>query len=565
MVVLAAGVSTMLILPLVIQASQVDPNNHTYGLAVGDYGLLYSFDGHSLTRIPSPTHENLTDVQWRHDTKYALITGEGGILLKYDGINVEQVSTTAKHGIDFNSVTWTRDDSTALIAGTDHSSGTIRGVLYRYEETGVEELFSQHYSGFNSIQYNPANNTLALLVGVSSQNYAHGIVELFDGHDLKQVSSNTNDTLHTVAWSPDGHYALIGGSIHGLTLNATLLQYESGIITQRPTSDCCFTNDAHGIRAISFNPERSSVGLINGNKGLVIAYEHDKMVRTRDYTNLSGNPEDLHHIGDFYGISWVPRTSTAYTVGGNLTVARINDLSTVDLIDQTIGGPRLHSIAIVDRNPKLAVPNQRPLTITSPPTILDKFLGAWSTFQQPFLLATIFTTVVYVMITAFRGTAKPVGPLEQPTDPVSTLNPDTPDLFTQLAKRMSPQLSRASPLIDGIGSKLRRLDWYGIPRRAWVIILSQIAVIISLTVWAVWEYFHNIYLQYYVASVGPVVSGTVVLVSTAMIGLWTIQYFRTRNNHRRRILPLSTPTIIPTATRKRRKEQDQVRQDQVPE
>ena len=48
------------------------------------------------------------------------------------------------------------------------------------------------------------------------------------------------------------------------------------------------------------------------------------------------------------------------------------------------------------------------------------------------------------------------------------------------------------------------MTWWDIPRRAWLIILSELAIILYLGSWAVSEYLFNAYFQNYVNSLAPI-------------------------------------------------------------
>ena len=48
------------------------------------------------------------------------------------------------------------------------------------------------------------------------------------------------------------------------------------------------------------------------------------------------------------------------------------------------------------------------------------------------------------------------------------------------------------------------MAWWDIPRRAWLIILSELAIILYLGSWAVSEYLFNAYFQNYVNSLAPI-------------------------------------------------------------
>lgn len=380
---------------LVLQAFPTQSPTHDYALVVGDRGSFYYFDGRSLIPIPISTHENLTSVEWRHDSNYALVVGSNGIVVKYDGTSSNIISSIPK--VNFQSVSWSPNDSQALIVGIDRSSGKNNGVMYRFDGKQISRVLALQDGGFNSVDWNP-NGSYALVVGFSTKDFLHGIIGVYDGHSLKDIPVNSNDTLNTVSWSPNGKYALIGGDIHGLTLNTTLFRYDDTKVTPLDTSKCCFTNDAHTTQTITFSQD-SHITLVNGNKGLVIQYNPDP-VRARDFVNFQDKLEDLHHIGDFYTSQFVPGTHIAYAAGGNGTVARISDDHVV-LLTQKIGMPSLRSLSITTKYN--ATRNMVPLYVDPPKTTIEETLASLSAIQQPLLLTVFLSLIPIVMILGSRG------------------------------------------------------------------------------------------------------------------------------------------------------------------
>jgi hypothetical protein len=81
---------------------------------------------------------------------------------------------------------------------------------------------------------------------------------------------------------------------------------------------------------------------------------------------------------------------------------------------------------------------------------------------------------------------------------------------------------------------VRPFEWWNIPRRAWIIIIAELSMIIALSSWAVSEYFNDIYFQSYVNSLAPVLVPVVsVGFGVASASIATVLYFRIKNLSRR--------------------------------
>ena len=74
------------------------------------------------------------------------------------------------------------------------------------------------------------------------------------------------------------------------------------------------------------------------------------------------------------------------------------------------------------------------------------------------------------------------------------------------------------------------MHWWSIPRRGWIIILAELAVIVTLAGWVYSEYVNNTYFQIYVNGLSPILLPIVSVgfgVSSATIA--TLLYFTMRN------------------------------------
>ncbi len=324
-------------------------------LVTGDDGGFYSYNGSALERIAVPTSSDLTALAWRHDHAYALVVGRNGTILKYDGQSVSVIPSGLPY-VSFYGVSWKADDSEALIVGT-------KGTVLAYDGSVATSIKSGLNETIYAVSWNPKQD-LALLVGCSyskascdnNSSTIDGLIMEYDGHAFTMINATRVFThkdpfiLYTVAWSPTGNYALIAGSW------ATLYKYSQGVITQIDMLQLFgnIAGDAHWIRVVKFN-DFDGTALILGDHGATILYDRGALTRTRTYTTLSGTEDDLlkgitdeqcivhswndlHCVGHFLGVEWIPGTKIAIAVGPTLHpipagfVARIWDMKVTLLI-----------------------------------------------------------------------------------------------------------------------------------------------------------------------------------------------------------------------------------------
>jgi hypothetical protein len=81
---------------------------------------------------------------------------------------------------------------------------------------------------------------------------------------------------------------------------------------------------------------------------------------------------------------------------------------------------------------------------------------------------------------------------------------------------------------------IQLLQWWKIPRRGWIIILGELAVIITLSSWVYSEYVNNTYFQNYVNGFSPILLPIISVgfgISSATVA--TLLYFTMMNMKRR--------------------------------
>ena len=82
--------------------------------------------------------------------------------------------------------------------------------------------------------------------------------------------------------------------------------------------------------------------------------------------------------------------------------------------------------------------------------------------------------------------------------------------------------------------RIQLLQWWKIPPRGWIIILGELAVIITLASWVYSEYVNNLYFQNYVNGLSPILLPIVSVgfgITSATVA--TLLYFTMRNIRRR--------------------------------
>lgn len=254
----------------------------SYALIVGDDGTVLKYNGTSATILSSNTTDDLYGVSWKSDGSYALITGHNYTILKYDEANFTAINNTIMN--DTYGVAWAPDGSFALISG-------LSGKVMKYDGTNLTEVYSEFDNmsiGGVSIAYN--QNSEAVIVGDC------GYVLMYNGTNITLLHNATGPLSNmtysqNIAWHPNGNYALIVG------LNGFAAKYENGNFSELNTGT---TEDLYGI---AWCPA-SSYALITGSSGTILKYDGTRFFKVGDESGKI-----------LFKVSWKPNSSEAVIVG----------------------------------------------------------------------------------------------------------------------------------------------------------------------------------------------------------------------------------------------------------
>jgi len=177
-----------------------------YALIVGDSGTVLKYDGAFFTALVSGTDRHLRGVAWKPDGSYALIVGgihvgiasyDYGIVLKYDAAT-GNISTIHSANTQLYDVAWKPDGSEALIVGDTWTA-------IRYDGTAFTHLTPESKpTHYRAVDWKP-DGSKALIVGLN------GIVAKYEAGGLTGLTGAPGDWWD-IAWNPAGTYALIAGA-----------------------------------------------------------------------------------------------------------------------------------------------------------------------------------------------------------------------------------------------------------------------------------------------------------------------------------------------------------------
>jgi WD40 repeat protein len=176
-----------------------------YALLVGDYGLLYEYDGKTLTQLNSGVMDPLYGVAFSPSGDHAVMVGYNGTIIGYDGATgaLSYHSIGAGHALE--GVTWNPNGLTALIVGIQ-SFSYEEVIRYDRYSANIEWQGSSCWPG--GIAYHPTDD-YALIV----EDWGHAAI--YDSNyytDLPTGFEQVTDGLNSVEWAPDGSTALITGA-----------------------------------------------------------------------------------------------------------------------------------------------------------------------------------------------------------------------------------------------------------------------------------------------------------------------------------------------------------------
>ncbi len=227
-------------------------------------GRVYKyFQNGTSVFIGKPVASALRQVAWRPDGAYALIIGDKGIVYTYDGTSLTKFSSTVIGGTNLNAVAWKPDGSYALIGGQN-------GLIFNYNGTAITKVTDPSTKNIYSISWNPNGNS-ALLVGDSGT-----ALKYTEPATITPLSSGTGQPLFAVAWDPTGSYALTAGA------NDVILSYNGTTFNALSTTGLSLPGK--NVRSIEFNPA-TGLGLLAGDTGMVLTYNGTRLAIVTSGTN----------------------------------------------------------------------------------------------------------------------------------------------------------------------------------------------------------------------------------------------------------------------------------------
>lgn len=166
----------------------------TYNL---DVTTAYLFDGAHLQPLDWQPARALRWAAWRPDGASLLAVGNGGSALSYDGTKLEPVDTGTRQNL--RGAAWSPDGAIALLVGN-------RGAVLRLEAGSATDVsLPQVTENLRRVAWHPGGEW-ALIVGNG------GSVLRYDraAASLTPLPGDRAHTLRSLAFRPDGAYALVG-------------------------------------------------------------------------------------------------------------------------------------------------------------------------------------------------------------------------------------------------------------------------------------------------------------------------------------------------------------------
>jgi len=171
-----------------------------FALVVGHNGTLARTDGSTLVRLNSTVNDTITSISWRPDGRFAFLCGDFPFVLRYDPQtgNVDRLDTGLA-GQYLRGVSWRPDGGTALVFGT-------LGTLYRYDGAGFTLLDTPTANQWLAAGWSVDNRTAILAARA-------GLLYRFEeGKNLTPLTTNTTESIYSIAFAPNGSLALCVGS-----------------------------------------------------------------------------------------------------------------------------------------------------------------------------------------------------------------------------------------------------------------------------------------------------------------------------------------------------------------
>lgn len=257
----------------------------------------------TITSLSSGTTAHLSDINWKPDGSYALISGSSGTLIKFDGSSFTEISTATTK--DLYDISWKPDGSEAVILGAN-PSGYSYGTIFSYDGSNFESCFVEKNDMYTTVSWKP-NGDYAVII----ERTAGKILYYYDTNTIIEVDDHNLNLLGAegIGWKPDGNYALIGG--HGTFSK----------IKNTDVKEIWPTSDDHYIRDIKWHYENEYALVV----GYTVGWDPISKPILRKYGEKSWQIIDPSTDNDLLGFSFKPGSSWGLITGEKGTVIKITD------------------------------------------------------------------------------------------------------------------------------------------------------------------------------------------------------------------------------------------------
>lgn len=265
---------------------------------------LYRFDGGKLERADAPGPRLLRWVAWRPDGRVALLVGNGGAALLWDGARYRALATGTRHNL--RGAAWAPDGALAGIVGN-------RGAILLTDGESVREVQSPTVENLRRVAWHP-DGAWALVVG-----NAGTALRLDREGRVEPIPGDRAHTLRAASWRPDGAYALVaayGSSWAGYPRPHPLYRCDGRYLQAMFASD-----DEDDFVAVDWLPD--------GREALIAGYAYRRdggvVNKVLFYDGHGFRTSLIEAPGLLWGAAWRPGTAEALLLGEQGRLIRYGD------------------------------------------------------------------------------------------------------------------------------------------------------------------------------------------------------------------------------------------------
>ena len=206
----------------------------SHALLVGNRGLVLHYDGLSMRTLAAPTNENLRRAAFAPDGSCALIVGNSGTVLHYEGPSTALRTGSALTPVPgdrahtLRTIAWRPDSAYALVRAyaSRHAGYPRPHALYKCDGLYLQALLtSDDEDDFVAIDWHPSG-ARALIAGYAYGDKIANKLLTYDGSGFTSRAVEASGALLGAAWHPSGEYALLCGE------NGALLRYDGDRVEQ---------------------------------------------------------------------------------------------------------------------------------------------------------------------------------------------------------------------------------------------------------------------------------------------------------------------------------------------